>query len=88
MKVIKAKYSKNILDGRYEVYNENKLIERGKYELGRKERLWVRYYENGIMKSARYYKNDKLDGFYYLYNKKGEIITKREFYNGKKIKNL
>lgn len=36
MRKIIAKYSNNILDGRYEVYDENKLIERGKYKEGKK----------------------------------------------------
>lgn len=84
MKKIVAKYSKNVLDGRYEVYEDDKLIERGKYQEGKKVMLWVRYYKNGIMKSAKYYKDGKLDGFYYLYNSKGEIRAKRNYLDGKR----
>ena len=85
MKKIIKKFTDGKLDGRYLVYLDEKLIERGKYELGKKERLWVRYYRNGNIKSERYYSNDKFsdnkkvgEWRFYDKNKKIKMIRKYE----------
>ena len=39
MKKILKKYCGKKLDGRYLIYSDDKLIERGKYEEGKRERL-------------------------------------------------
>lgn len=77
MRKVVAKYSNNILDGRYEVYDDEKLIERGKYKDGKKDMLWIKYYKNGNIKSQKFYNNGKLDGIYNLYDKNGKIIIKK-----------
>ncbi|MDY5979957.1 MAG: hypothetical protein SPI90_01290 [Fusobacterium mortiferum] len=51
MKKILKKYCGKKLDGRYLIYSYDKLIERGKYEEGKRERLWVKYYKNGKIKN-------------------------------------
>lgn len=84
MKKVIKKFTDGKLDGRYLVYLDEQLIERGKYELGKKERLWVRYYKNGNIKSERYYSNDKLSGFYNFYYPTGEILVIGNFFNNKR----
>ena len=85
MKKVIKKFTDGKLDGRYLVYLDEQLIERGKYELGKKERLWVRYYKNGNIKSERYYSNDKLSGFYNFYYPTGEIFVTGEFSENKRV---
>lgn len=84
MKKIVKKYSDEKLDGRYLVYLDEQLIERGKYEFGKRERLWVRYYKNGNVKSQRFYSNDRLSGFYNFYYPTGEIFVTGEFSDNKR----
>lgn len=84
MKKVIKKFTDGKLDGRYLVYLDEQLVERGKYELGKKERLWVRYYKNGNVKSERYYLKDKLSGFYNFYYPTGELFVTGEFFNNKK----
>lgn len=55
MKKILKKYYGKKLDGRYLIYSYDKLIERGKYEEGKRERLWVKYYKNGKIKNIEIY---------------------------------
>lgn len=85
MRKIIAKYSNNILDGRYEVYDENKLIERGKYKEGKKDMLWVVYYKNGKIKSQKFYHNGELDGVFNLYDKNGKIVIRGNFLENKRV---
>ena len=85
MKRVIKKFTDGKLDGRYLVYLDEQLIERGKYELGKKERLWVRYYKNGNIKSERYYSNDKLSDFYNFYYPTGEIFVTGEFSDNKRV---
>lgn len=94
MKKIVKKYSDKKLDGRYLVYLDEQLIERGKYEFGKRERLWVRYYKNGNVKSQRFYSNDRLSGFYNFYYPTGEFSDNKrsgiwKFYDkNKKLKKV
>ena len=76
MKRIQAKYTDNILDGRYEAYEDDKLIERGKYINGKKSGLWVQYYNNGNIKSQKYYINGKIDGICNYYDENGKLLMK------------
>ena len=85
MKKVIKKFTDEKLDGRYLVYLDEHLIERGKYELGKREGLWVRYYRNGNIKSERYYIDDKLSGFYNFYYPTGEIFVTGEFSDNKRI---
>lgn len=85
MKKIIKKFTDGKLDGRYLVYLDGQLIERGKYEFGKKERIWIRYYKNGNIKSERYYYNDKLSDFYNFYYPTGEIFVTGEFSENKRI---
>lgn len=55
MKKILKKYCGKKLDRRYLIYSDDKLIERGKYEEGKRERLWVKYYKNGKIKNIEIY---------------------------------
>lgn len=55
MRKILKKYCGKKLDGRYLIYLDDKLIERGKYEEGKRERLWVKYYKNGKIKNIEIY---------------------------------
>lgn len=66
MKKILKKYCGKKLDGRYLIYSDDKLIERGKDEEGKRERLWVKYYKNGKIKNI-----GKL--FYNLLDKRDKI---------------
>ena len=85
MREIRARFTDNILDGRYEVYDDKNLIERGKYKNGKKDMLWVGYYKNGKIKSQKFYHNGELDGVFNLYDKNGKIIIRGNFSKNKKI---
>ncbi|MAY84137.1 MAG: hypothetical protein CMP59_08395 [Flavobacteriales bacterium] len=57
-------------------YQTGDLIEEGKYENGRKQGLWKKYYPGGKLKSEITYVNSRPKGPYTLYYKNGKVEEK------------
>ncbi len=58
-----------------------------KDENGKKQGVWKTYYDGGILKDEKKYKDDLVDGYTKSYDKKGNLTNTEKFNNGKQIKN-
>lgn len=68
--IIKADQAK------HSAYENNAIVEEGRFENSRKEGLWKTYYPNGKLKSEITYKGSRPFGPYTLYYENGEIEEK------------
>lgn len=71
-------------DGLYEKYIEGKIYWRGKYIKGKKEGLWVQYFESGDVSSKGNYLDGNREGFWIGYFGHGQLHSKGNYKNGKK----
>jgi antitoxin component YwqK of YwqJK toxin-antitoxin module len=57
-------------------YRSNQLAEKGEFDYGLKQGLWIEWYDSGQLKSTTEWNQGLKHGAYVLYNKKGhQIIT-------------
>ncbi|MFA8451689.1 MAG: toxin-antitoxin system YwqK family antitoxin [Bacteroidales bacterium] len=67
-------------------YPNAKLEQRGLYDInGNPDGKWMWYYSNGNIWRTEYFKNGMHDGSSIEYNPKGEIISKGNYFQGKRI---
>ena len=81
----KGGYSGQLLDGKYEVFNRKKLIEKGHFKNGLKHKIWRKWFENGNIKSISEWKNGLKNGTTYSYDETGKIISEIKYKKGIEI---
>tara|TARA_Y100000588_G_scaffold128636_1_gene140945 strand:- start:270 stop:902 length:633 start_codon:yes stop_codon:yes gene_type:complete len=75
----------NVLEGPYEVYNENgQLEEKGTYKDGERDGPHEVYYENGHLSYKRTYKDGVRDGPYESYDIPGQLNARGTYRDGVK----
>ena len=57
---------------------------KGKLKNGKREGLWVHYWDNGQISSKGTYKDGKREGPWVIYYKNGQLMTKGTYKNGRK----
>ncbi len=79
----------SVFDGVIKFYDvsTNKLIEESKYDRGVQNGSDVSYYQNGVIAVKCSYKDGKQDGYSYIYNDKGKLISQNYFYYGIRMGN-
>ncbi len=65
-------------------YHSNQIAEQGTFELGLKDGLWKRWYENGALLAVENWKNGLLNGNYFKHDNNGVLIEKGNFKRGLK----
>jgi antitoxin component YwqK of YwqJK toxin-antitoxin module len=83
---IKEFYHSNVLNGPYEFYSSNKLVEKGQYSNGLKEGKFVSYYPSSKIAEISYYSHSIRKGVWEFYSEEGILISKTYFINGKRTK--
>jgi len=54
---------------------------------GKKQGVFKSFYENGVLKDEKVYKDDLVDGYVKTFDKKGNLLVTEKFNNGKLINN-
>ena len=65
-------------------YHSNQLAEAGKFNRGLKTGYWKKWYEDGTLQSKVYWDEGQMDGSFYVYGLKGNLIEEGSFKNNKK----
>ena len=65
-------------------YLNNNLKENGSFYYGLKINKWQYWFDNGNMQRIENYRNGLLEGSYYVYNNKNQIITSGKYKSNKK----
>jgi antitoxin component YwqK of YwqJK toxin-antitoxin module len=68
-----------------EEFEENQFIGRGFLNDGKKEGLWIYFYETGEIEREIEYKNGVEDGSFKLYHKNGQIAVESTHIDGKTV---
>jgi hypothetical protein len=72
-----------ILNGSFaSFYLSNNLKEKGNFKKGLKDKDWIEWFENGMIKTTAAWKSGKLHGTQLIYNEKGELLSKSNFKKG------
>ena len=58
-----------------------------KDENGKKQGVWKEFYDSGILKEEKKYRDDAIDGYVKTFDKKGNLNNTEKFNNGKQVKN-
>ncbi len=58
-----------------------------KDENGKKQGVWKEFYDNGIIKEEKKFRDDAVDGYVKSYDKEGNLSNTEKFNNGKQVKN-
>jgi antitoxin component YwqK of YwqJK toxin-antitoxin module len=71
----------NTRHGAYKKFSgiDGKLLESGFYKMGKKDSLWLEFYEGGMLKSQSFYRNGTKTGEASYYSYEGELLYKEIF---------
>ena len=80
---IQAEFKDGFYNGKYAVYEYNKLVGNGAYNEGRKNGVFSFYDSEGRVKEEKSYKEGKLDGAHRTYYTTGKLEREVNYRNGK-----
>tara|TARA_B110000503_G_C7135909_1_gene408774 strand:+ start:443 stop:1237 length:795 start_codon:yes stop_codon:yes gene_type:complete len=83
-KLAEGKYINKLKDSTWVTFGaEDKVVEKGDYEMGKKVGVWRTYYLNGETSAEMNYVNDLKDGAYRIFYEDGEVKDSSNFKGGK-----
>ena len=80
-------YKEGKFSGKWKFYYPNGQVQTvGKFDdEGNRNGKWNYYFDNGQLNQIAYYANGKKDGFWKVYNEKGDVIIEQEWDNGNMV---
>lgn len=82
--ITRGNISGYLLNGQFIHYHKitNEILEKGVLDNGLKTGIWMKWSEEGVIKSATNWKKGQKQGYEIIYDNKGSVITKSKYKKG------